>query len=126
MLGSTPIIAFVATARPDEARHFYETVLGLRCVADSPFALIFDAAGTTLRVAKAQEHTPLPGTVLGWRVADVRTAVRDLMARGVEFERYDFLDQDDLGVWAPPEGAGAGTVAWFKDPDGNVLSLSSA
>jgi catechol 2,3-dioxygenase-like lactoylglutathione lyase family enzyme len=119
-------MAFVTTTRPNDARQFYENALGLRFIEDTPFALIFDAAGTTLRIAKVESHTPLPGTVLGWRVTDVRAAVHDLMERGVKFERYDVLDQDDLGVWVPPGGARAGAVAWFKDPDGNLLSLSSS
>ena len=121
MLGAAPLIAFVATSRPDEARAFYVDVLGLRLVADEPFALIFDAGGTALRIAKVQTVTSVPYTVLGWEVADVRAAIRTLVARGVTFARYDGLPQDDLGIWMTPAGA---KVAWFQDPDGNVLSLT--
>jgi catechol 2,3-dioxygenase-like lactoylglutathione lyase family enzyme len=122
MLGSCPVVAIVSTARPDEARHFYENVLGLKFVEDSPFAIVFDANGIMLRLAKVQEHSPLPGSVLGWRVTDISATVRGLVEKGVSFERYDVLEQDDLGIWASP--AGDASVAWFKDPDGNLLSLT--
>jgi catechol 2,3-dioxygenase-like lactoylglutathione lyase family enzyme len=74
-----------------------------------------------LRLGMAKELPPARGTVLGWQVPDIAAAVRDLEAAGVRFERYDFVKQDELGVWTTPTGA---RVAWFKDPDGNILSLS--
>ena len=121
MLSAAPLIAFVATSRPEEARRFYADVLGLRLVADEPFAIIFDAGGTALRIAKVQAVVAVPYTVLGWEVADVRAAVGTLQARGVTFMRYDGLPQDELGIWTTPAGA---KVVWFQDPDGNVLSLT--
>jgi catechol 2,3-dioxygenase-like lactoylglutathione lyase family enzyme len=121
MLNSCEVITFVATAKPTEARRFYQEVLGLRLVADEPFALVFDAHGIMLRVSRVHGLTPAPYTVLGWKVADISAAVKELEARGVGFERYEGLDQDDLGIWASPSGA---KVAWFKDPDGNTLSLT--
>jgi catechol 2,3-dioxygenase-like lactoylglutathione lyase family enzyme len=121
MLNTCDIIAFVTTARPEQARNFYADVLGLRLVSDDPFALVFDAHGTVLRVSKSPEHAPAPHTVLGWQVPDVRAAVRSLRDAGVTFNRYDALEQDDLGIWTAPGGA---RVAWFKDPDGNTLSLT--
>jgi catechol 2,3-dioxygenase-like lactoylglutathione lyase family enzyme len=121
MLTSHDLIAFVATKRPDDAKAFYGTVLGLRLVEDSPFALVFDAAGTMLRVQKVRELVPAPHTALGWRVADIRAEVEALAARGVAFERYPGLEQDDLGIWTSPAG---GRIVWFRDPDGNVLSLT--
>lgn len=121
MLSSCEVITFVATAKPTEARRFYEEVLGLRLVADESFALVFDAHGVMLRVSRVHELTPAPYTVLGWRVADISAAVKELKASGVALERYEGLDQDDLGIWASPGGA---KVAWFKDPDGNTLSLT--
>ena len=121
MLGSRAVVAFVATRDPERARAFYEGVLGLRLVADEPFALVFDAHGTTLRVQKVQELAPARHTVLGWLVPDVAAVVRGLSAGGVRFERFPGLPQDDLGVCAFP---GGGRVAWFKDPDGNTLSLT--
>ena len=121
MLGSRDVVAFVATRDSDRARAFYEGVLGLRVVADEPFALVLDANGTTLRVQKVQDLAPARHTALGWLVPDVAAAVRQLSARGVVFERYPGLPQDDLGVCTFPGGA---RVAWFRDPDGNTLSLT--
>jgi catechol 2,3-dioxygenase-like lactoylglutathione lyase family enzyme len=121
MLADCDVIAFTATAQPDRARGFYEGVLGLRLLADEPFGLVFDAHGVMLRVAKVPALAPAPHTVLGWRVADVHAKVEALAARGVVFERYGGLAQDAGGVWMSPSGA---RVAWFKDPDGNLLSLT--
>jgi catechol 2,3-dioxygenase-like lactoylglutathione lyase family enzyme len=111
----------VATTDAARARTFYEGVLGLRLVADEPFALVFDLAGVMLRVAKVEQFAPQPFTVLGWRVSDVVAAVSALSRKGVAFERFPGMDQDELGVCAFPDG---GRVAWFKDPDGNLLSLT--
>jgi len=121
VLGARDIIAFLATTDAARARAFYETTLGLRLVADEPFALVFDAHGTMLRVAKVQELAPARHTVLGWIVPDIRAAVGALGTKGVTFERYPGLSQDDLAVCAFPGGS---HVAWFKDPDGNTLSLT--
>ena len=96
-------------------------MLGLTFLADDGVALVFDLAGTMLRIARVDAFTPQPFTVLGWRVADVATTVIALERHGVRFERYSGLDQDTLGIWLSPAGA---RVAWFKDPDGNVLGLS--
>lgn len=121
MLETATIVPFVATTKAEEARAFYERTLGLRLVADEPFALVFDANGVTLRVAKVQSLAPAAHTVLGWRVDDLAAAVAALAGRGVVFERYPGLPQDASGVWTSPGGA---RIAWFKDPDGNVLSLT--
>jgi catechol 2,3-dioxygenase-like lactoylglutathione lyase family enzyme len=121
MLTDHPVIAFVATKAPARAREFYENVLGLKLVADEQWAIVFDAKGTMLRIQKVQELKPQPFTALGFRVPDIASAVRELTAKGVEFVRYDFLPQDALGIWDAP---GGGRVAWFKDPDGNLLSLT--
>ena len=121
MLGSCNLIAFVATTDAPRARKFYEQVLGLRFVADEPHALVFDAHATMLRIQKTKEHVPAPHTLLGWEVADVAAKVRALRDQGVVFERYGFLEQDELGIWSAPGGA---KIAWFKDPDGNTLSLT--
>ena len=121
MLNESKIVAFVATTRPEGAKSFYEETLGLRLLSDDPFAVVFDANGITLRVQKVQAHTPPRHTVLGWDVADIRAEIGELSERGVSFERYEGLGQDESGVWTSPSGA---KVAWFKDPDGNVLSLT--
>ena len=121
MLGSASVMAFVATKNPDKAKAFYQDILKLKLTADDPFALVFDANGTMLRVSKVQELTPAPFTVLGWKVNDIAVEIRDLKGRGVIFEFFKGFQQDDLAVWTSPNGA---KVAWFKDPDGNMLSLS--
>jgi catechol 2,3-dioxygenase-like lactoylglutathione lyase family enzyme len=114
-------MAFVATADAARARAFYESTLGLRVVEDSPFALVLDAAGITLRVQKVEAVEARAYTALGWEVEDVAATVRGLQERGVTFQRYPGMTQDALGIWTSPGGA---RVAWFRDPDGNVLSLT--
>ena len=121
MLNQAKIISFVATKDPMKAREFYETTLGLLLVGDEPFALVFEAHGTMLRVQKVEQLQPAQHTVLGWEVPDIRAAAQDLKKRGVRFECFEGLTQDDLGVWTSPSG---GKVAWFKDPDENRLSLT--
>jgi catechol 2,3-dioxygenase-like lactoylglutathione lyase family enzyme len=121
MLAKADIIAFVTTADGKKARKFYEGVLGLKVVEDTPFAMEIDANGTMLRVAKAQKVVVPPYTVLGWKVVNIGRAVKKLAAKGVRFERYDGMGQDESGIWASPSGA---KVAWFKDPDGNTLSVT--
>jgi catechol 2,3-dioxygenase-like lactoylglutathione lyase family enzyme len=123
MLHSTSLIAFVATAQAKTARHFYESVLGLTLVEDSPFALVFDSNGTVLRVQKVEQVTPAPYTVLGWRVTDIEASVRSLRSKGAVLQLYEGLSQDALGIWKSPSGA---RVAWFRDPDGNTLSVTES
>lgn len=121
MLNNAPIIAFAATVDSTNARAFYEDVLGLRCVTDDQFALVVDANGVQLRIQKVAALAPQPHTLLGWSVISIDFAVRNLASRGVAFERYPHFQQDQQGVWTSPSGA---KVAWFKDPDGNLLSLT--
>ncbi|MFQ5657991.1 MAG: VOC family protein [Candidatus Methylomirabilales bacterium] len=121
MLGSSKLIAFVGTTDSQKARHFYENVLGLSFVANEPFALVFYANAVMIRIFKMEALTPAPYTVLGWSVADIVNMVQALRSKGVAFERFPSLEQDETGVWVSPSGA---KVAWFKDPDGNVLSLT--
>jgi uncharacterized glyoxalase superfamily protein PhnB len=121
MLGACNVMAFVATTDAERAKAFYGDTLGLPLASDEPWALVFAVPGTVLRVQKVERHTPHPFTALGWFVPDVAAEVAALAARGVRFERYDGMSQDDAGVWTSPSGA---KVAWFKDPDGNVLSLT--
>lgn len=121
MLNNSNVVAFVATSRPDSAKSFYEQTLGLRLLMDDAFAIVFDANGVMLRVQKVQEYIPPTYTVLGWDVADIDASVKELLGRGVRCERYEWLEQDESGVWRAPSGA---QIAWFKDPDGNTLSLT--
>ncbi len=121
MLGTTNIVACVPIKDAEKARVFYEGVLGLRFVKDDGFALVFDANGIMVRAAKMKEVTPVPFTVLGWQVTKIEDMVRALQKRGVQFEIFGFFKQDELGIWTAPTGD---KVAWFKDPDGNILSVS--
>ena len=121
MLSKSSVIAFVATKQPKRAKVFYQRVLGLKLLYEDPFAIVFNANGTTLRVQKVQEHTPLPYTALGWDVADLRAELKQLSRKRIKALRFEHMTQDDLGVWDTPSGA---KLAWFKDPDGNILSLT--
>ncbi|HEX4601167.1 MAG TPA: VOC family protein [Gemmatimonadales bacterium] len=111
----------MATTQPKEARTFYCDVLGLQLEEDGPFALVVTTPNATLRIQKVQAFSPLPFTVLGWKVGNVRATAQQLLGKGVTCERFAGMSQDDLGVWVSPSGA---RVCWFKDPDGNVLSLT--
>ncbi len=121
MLGSTNIVAFVPIKDSEKARAFYEGVLGLRFVKDDGFALVFDANGIMVRAAKMKEVTPAQFTVLGWQVKNIEDVVRAMQKKGIHFEIFGFFKQDELGIWTAPTGD---KVAWFKDPDGNILSIS--
>lgn len=120
MLGTSKVIAFVPTTNYDTARSFYEGVLGLRFVKNDGFAMVLDANGIMVRIARTPDLKPLPYTILGWEVPDIESAVAALGQRGVRFEHF-FPQQDALGIWTAPTGD---RVAWFKDPDGNMLSVS--
>ncbi len=115
------MIGFVVTTKPEEAKRFFGEKLGFQFIGDDPFALVFDANGTMIRVVKAKSFTPWHGTVLGWEVPDLLDAVKTLEAKGIVFERYPGMPQDHHGICTFP---GGDKVAWFKDPDGNTLSLS--
>ena len=121
MLGSTNIIAFVPIKDSQKSRAFYEGILGLRFVKDDGFALVLDANGIMVRVVKMKDFTPAQFTVLGWEVSDIENVVRELSKKGVQFEIFGFFKQDNLGIWTAP---GGDRVAWFKDPDGNLLSVT--
>lgn len=121
MIAGATVMCFVATTHPAEARRFYRDLLGLRLLTEDAFALAFDANGTMLRVQKVESLEPPPFTVLGWAVPDIEAAVTTLASRGATFLRYPGLAQDPRGVWQAPSGA---RVAWFRDPDGNTLSLT--
>jgi catechol 2,3-dioxygenase-like lactoylglutathione lyase family enzyme len=126
MLGSADLIAFVPTRDPAKARQFYEETLGLDFISEDPFALVFNAHGTTLRIANVSEvkgFKVAPFTIVGWQVTNVSDTIGDLVKKGVRFERFPGMDQDAKGIWKSPSGA---KVAWFKDPDGNILSITQA
>lgn len=123
MLNSAKLVAFVPTSDFDKARLFYEGALGLKFVSQDPFALVMEANGTTVRIAKVGRFTPAQFTVLGWQVQDIESAIRSLNSKGVSFERFPGMQQDELGIWTSPS---TDKVAWFKDPDGNILSLTES
>ena len=122
ILGSSKIVAFAGVKDAERARAFYRDTLGLRLVSEDGFALAFDVKGTMLRVTLVQKVVAAPYTVLGWAVDDITAKAEALIKAGVKLERYEsFLEQDKLGIWTAPGGV---RVAWFKDPDGNLLSIS--
>ena len=121
MLASAELVAFVPVADLGRARVFYETVLGLTCVDATAIASVFDCGGTTLRVTKVADFSPAAYTVLGWAVPDLGAAVRAIIERSVVMERYPGIEQDERGIWITPNGD---LVVWFKDSEGNTLSLT--
>ena len=126
MLGSSAVVAFVPSRSPTKSRSFYEHTLGLGFVSEDQFADVFDANDVMVRVvdvSSVEGFRPFPFTILGWSVDDIAKTVKGLQKRGVQFERYAGMDQDQLGIWTSPSGA---RIAWFQDPDGNVLSVAEA
>jgi catechol 2,3-dioxygenase-like lactoylglutathione lyase family enzyme len=123
VLGSQQVMAFIATTDLNRAKGFYRDILGLQLVREElPFALVFDAHGTTLRVTVVKEMAPARYTVLGWIVSDIAATARQLENAGGRLERFEGMkDQNEQGIWTSPSGA---RVAWFKDPDGNTLSIT--
>ena len=114
-------VSFIATAQPDRAKVFYQDVLGLKLADISPFALVFEECGHSLRVQIVDAFSPPPYTVHGWQVENIATEVETLRDMGIAFLQFDALEQDDLGIWTTPNGD---KIAWFKDPCGNTLSFT--
>ena len=121
ILGPQKLVAFVATRDSGRAKEFYRDTLGLRLVSEDEFALVFDATGTMLRITHVQDLAAAKYTVLGWQVPDIVRTAKSLQEAHVTLERYPGMRQDELGIWNSPSGA---RVAWFKDPDGNTLSIT--
>ena len=124
ILAQSRPIAFIPTQKPDAARAFYQGKLDLTYESEDEFAVVFrigEAPGTMLRLVRTARFTAADYTIFGWQVPDLDLALDELIARGVTFVQYDFLHQDRRGIWEAPDGV---RVAWFKDPDGNTLSLS--
>ncbi len=121
MLSAGKLIGFVPTANSNRAREFYEGKLGFKFVSDDQFALVMQAGESTVRIAKVEKFMPAQYTVMGWEVTAIEATVKWLNGRGVTFEKYPFVQDQKQGIWTTPNGD---KVAWFKDPDGNVLSLS--
>ena len=121
MLASGKMVGFIATKDYDKARAFYEGKLGCEYVSLDQYALVVRIGGHMIRIVKLPNFTPLQGTTLGWAVEDIVSVARWLRDRGVELEKYPFVQDRDLGIWTAPSGD---RVAWFKDPDGSILSIS--
>jgi len=121
MFTDTPIIAFLATADAPKARESYKSRIGLAFLDESEFAIVFEAHGVEIRIQKVANISPQPYTVLGWQVSSIVEAVQDLTNKGVAFKKFTGLKQSELGIWNSPSGA---KVAWFTDPDGNLLSIT--
>ncbi len=121
MLSSEKLVGFIATAEPRRSQAFYENALGLQLLENSPFALVFEAGSTTIRVQKVERVVISGYTALGWQVSNIARTVEELASRGITFQRYEGLNQNEAGIWRTPDGA---QVAWFKDPDGNTLSIT--
>ena len=121
MLGGSRLVAFAATVDGVKSRTFYEGVLGLTLAHEDEYASVYNARGVELRIQKVRALTPQPHTQLGWSVSSIDQVLQALRDRGVAFEKYSFLEQDPNGVWTAPSGA---KIAWFKDPDGNLLSVT--
>jgi catechol 2,3-dioxygenase-like lactoylglutathione lyase family enzyme len=120
MLDSAELVAFAPSTDLERSRAFYTDVAGLEFIEQTPFACVFRSGRTMVRVTAVAEFAPQPFTVLGWAVADIRAAVAELRGRGVDFLVFDTLPQDTDKIWTTP----GGRIAWFRDPDGNVLSLT--
>jgi catechol 2,3-dioxygenase-like lactoylglutathione lyase family enzyme len=106
------------------ATAFYRDTLGLTLAYEDNFAAVFNTGGITLRVSVVADFTPHEHTILGFHVPDVSATVKALREKGVVFNRYPRLTQDEQGIWTVP--GGTTKVAWMKDVDGNVLSVTNA
>jgi catechol 2,3-dioxygenase-like lactoylglutathione lyase family enzyme len=120
-LKNSKMVGFLATSRSDIAKRFYDEILDLTLIEETPYALVFESVNAVIRIQKTEDVFPPPYTTIGWEVENIEFTVRALSDSGVQFERYEGMNQDDLGVWNIPNGS---KVAWFKDPDGNLLSLT--
>lgn len=121
MLSEPTITAFLPTVKPKQSKQFYMNTLGLKLVSEDDYALEFKGNGVLLRITIVDKFNPHPFTVLGFKIKEIVSQVKSLIKKGVVFERYSSLEQDDLGIWTSPSKA---KIAWFKDTDGNLLSLT--
>lgn len=121
MISASKLIGFIPTQDAERALNFYRDTLGLRFISDDSFAIVMESNGAMIRLVRVDEFTPAPYTILGWQIDDIERTVKDLVGKGLVFQRYSFLQQSEDGIWTAPGGA---KVAWFHDPDGNTLSFS--
>ncbi len=121
MLQDAKLIGFIATANPEAACAFYRDILGLKLLDESEHGLAFMSGDQMLRIQKVGKFTPHPFTAAGWAVGDISATLAALQNSGVDPVMYDGLEQDEQGIWSPAPGV---KIAWFRDPDGNTLSLT--
>ena len=120
MLANAKLQSIIWTSRIGAAETFYRDALGLRLRGKSDGALVSDVGGGDLRVSPVPSTEPYTHTVLGFAVEDINAVMTLMSARGVSFERFPGFRHDENGIVVTPDGA---RVAWFRDPDGNILSV---
>ena len=125
MLSDKKVKAFVITTDALSAKKFYSEILEFKFLNGDEYGLEFEMNNSLLRVSITTEENAIPQkhTVLGWCVPDIYESVQYLKNKGIQFERYGFLQQDENDVWKAESGT---KVAWFKDPHGNLLSIDQA
>ena len=121
MLQEPRITSILPSSNLEQSKEFFESKIGLQIISEDPYGVELEGLDSVLRLSLVQQFTPQAFTVLGFKVSDISLEVKSLTSKGVIFENYDSLDQDELGIWTSPSNA---KVAWFKDPEGNVLSLT--
>ena len=122
MLASGKLMGFIPTTNYSKAREFYEGKLGFEVVGLDQFAMVMQMGGNQIRAVQLPAFTPQQGTILGWQVEEIEAVATWLLERGIETEKYSFIQDQKLGIWNAPSGD---RVAWFKDPDGNVIWISA-
>jgi catechol 2,3-dioxygenase-like lactoylglutathione lyase family enzyme len=120
MLANAVVTALVGTMQKDASTAFYRDTLGLKFVTDDGFAAVFEGKNARVRVSRVPAIAPAQYAVLAFQIDDIEKTIDGLAAKGVVFQRYGFFVQDARGVWSAPDGT---KVAWFHDPDLNLLSL---
>lgn len=116
-------VSFILTTDRARAKPFYAGALGLPIFSEDEFSVTFALeGGARVRLTDLPGHVAGEQTVLGWNVPDIAAAVAELRSRGITFRSFQGFGQDDDGIWSTPDGSAK--VAWFTDPDGNVLSLT--
>lgn len=122
MLSQSTIIAVIAVQDIVTAREFYEDILGLELIDESPEGILYKSGDGRLLLYESPNGGQNPATSAAWVVDDVEACVDELKDKGISFEHYDDMPvewQGDLAV------SGDMKSAWFKDPDGNILSVGN-
>jgi catechol 2,3-dioxygenase-like lactoylglutathione lyase family enzyme len=119
MLSSDKMVGFLFTTDYDRAKAFFVGKLGFHFIQQDQFALAMRCGENMVRVTKIANFTPAQATVLGWETSDIEGALAWLQKQGVAPEKYPWAGGSE--IWTAPSGD---KILWFKDPDGNVLSIS--